>query len=418
MNNVLDFGAKGDGKSDDTLAIQKAIDAGGTVYFPQGEYLTGTLYLKSNGGLFLDGGAVIKASHNREKYNSEDFCVQNEVWEEESMSGTHLITAVEQENVFICGFGTVDGDTHYWVKDKWDYCNFYCHPPIEAQRPAQMLYFVECKNVRVQDVTLKNAPFWHLFFHGCEGVFARGLNIKGETEQWVNDGIDIDCCRNVMVSDCLIETGDDGITLRARGSKLKEKDNICEDITVSNCVITSYLDYGVRIGVGEGIIRNVLFSNIIIKNSLNGIGITCRFLPEGDVTSVENIRFNGLSIKALCAFEMKISNSLSHPPLKEYAYIRNISLRDFYAESNRFCYIQGFENGEFSNVNFTDGKIRFIPEKESHDRKVCVYTDTDSKKSAFYIDRAENVSFENVTVENNVFEKTFLFERSSNITVK
>lgn len=105
---MIDFGAKGDGKTDDTLAIQKAIDAGGTVYFPSGEY-KGTLYLKSNGGLLLDGGAVIKASHNRDNYNSEDFCVQNEVRKNESMSGTHLITAVKQENVFVCGFGTVDG---------------------------------------------------------------------------------------------------------------------------------------------------------------------------------------------------------------------------------------------------------------------------------------------------------------------
>lgn len=205
--------------------------------------------------------------------------------------------------------------------------------------------------------------------------------------------------------------------MRANGKKLKKMDNVCEDITVSNCVITSYLDYGVRIGVGEEIIRNAMFSNII-KNSLNGIGITCRFSPNGDATSVENISFNGLNVKALCAFEMKISNQQSYPPLKKYAYIKNVNFRNFYAESNRFCYIQGFENGEFSHVNFNNGKIKFVPEKESHDRKVCFYSDTDSKNSVFYIDRAENVSFESVAVENSAFEKTFLFERSSHITVK
>lgn len=415
MNNVLDFGAKGDGITNDTLAIQKAIDAGGTVFIPKGEYVTGTLYLKSNGGLFLDVGAVIKASHNREDYNTVDYCPQNSVWEQEFMAGTHLITAVEQENVFICGYGTVDGDCHHWVKDKWDYCDFYCHPPLEAQRPAQMIYFVECKNVRVQDIKLKNAPFWHLFFHGCEDVFVRGLNIKGECKQWVNDGVDIDCCRNVTVSDCIIETGDDGITLRASGKKLVNKDNICEDITVTNCVITSYLDYGVRIGVGEGTIRNALFSNIIIKNSLNGIGITCRFSPGSEGTTVENVHFNGLNIKALCAFEMKISNVQSHPPLIKPVHIKNLSFGNFYAESNRFCYLQGFENGKVSDMRFSCGKIKFIPEKENHDRKVCFYSDTDNKNSAVYIDRAENVSFENVSVENNVFEKDFLFERCTGV---
>ena len=72
MNNVLDFGAEGDGKTLDTKAIQAAIDAGGTVYFPKGEYLTGTLFLKSNGGLHLEDGAVIKASTNKADYNESD----------------------------------------------------------------------------------------------------------------------------------------------------------------------------------------------------------------------------------------------------------------------------------------------------------------------------------------------------------
>ncbi len=418
MNNVRDFGAKGDGKTNDTLAIQRAIDAGGTVLVPKGEYITGTLYLKSHGGLYLEAGAVLRASHNREDYNSEDFCPQNCIFEEEFMAGTHLITAVEQEDIFVSGYGTIDGDSHFWVNEKRveSYCSFFAHPPKEAQRPGQMLFFAECKNVRVENINLRYSPFWHLFFLGCENVIARGLNIKGETRQWVNDGIDIDCCKNVCVSDCIIETGDDGITLRASGKKLQKREEVCENITVTNCIITSYLDYGVRIGVGGGIIRNALFSNIIIRNSLNGLGITCRFSPQGESTSVENIRFSGVSVQALCAFEMKISNLQKFPPLKEPAYVRNLSISDFYAESNRFCYLQGFENADFSNIRFINGEIRFSP--ETGDRIPCVYSDTDNKCAAFYFNKLNGITLKNIKIDKGQFEKATVFDECENLILQ
>ncbi len=243
MQNVKEFGAVGDGKTIDTAAIQKAIDAGGTVYIPDGTYVTGTLYLKSNGGLYLSPGATLLASHDREDYNSADYCPQNQIFQEEFMAGTHLITAVEQENIFVAGFGTIDGDSHYWVneKRKETYCDFFAHPTREANRPAQMIFFAECKNVRVENVNLRYSPFWHLFFHGCTDVIVNAVNIKGEQRQWVNDGIDIDCCSNVAISNCIIDTGDDGITLRANGIPLVKQPSVCENVTISNCTIAHLL---------------------------------------------------------------------------------------------------------------------------------------------------------------------------------
>ena len=83
MRNIRDYGAVGDGIRLDTKAIQTAIDAGGMVYLPAGTYRTGTLYLKSNGGLHLAPGAVLVASHHRQDYNADDFCPQNRVYREE-----------------------------------------------------------------------------------------------------------------------------------------------------------------------------------------------------------------------------------------------------------------------------------------------------------------------------------------------
>ena len=93
MRNVKDYGAKGDGITKDTAAIQRAIDDGGVVYFPPGTYISGTLYLKSGGGLHLEHGATLKASADRADYNADDFCVQNAVFTRENVSGAHFIVA-------------------------------------------------------------------------------------------------------------------------------------------------------------------------------------------------------------------------------------------------------------------------------------------------------------------------------------
>lgn len=400
MRNIKDFGAVGDGKTVDTKAIQDAIDAGGTVYVPDGEYVTGTLYLKSNGGLYLSPGARLVASHDRADYNAADYCPQNQVFKSEFMAGTHLITAVGQENVFISGFGTVFGDSHYWVneKRKESYCDFWAHPTEEASRPGQMIFFAECKNVKIENVNLRYAPFWHLFFHGCTDVTVNAVNIRGERRQWVNDGIDIDCCSNVTVSNCIIDTGDDGITLRANGKPLTEKDNVCENVTVSNCIITSWLDYGIRIGVGEGIIRNCLFSNIIIKDSLCGIGITCRFSPNGYCTSVENISFSSVNVSARRAIDLKISNVQSHPPLKNDGYIRSIKFNGVDARTNKTCYILGFQNALCSDIEFNNSKLIFTPEPRD-ERYKCEYSDVGATDCVLFIRKAKNIHLNNCTVQ-------------------
>ena len=101
MINVKDFGAVGDGVTKDTAAIQRAIDAGGMVSFPPGIYLAGTLYLRSDGGLYLENGAVLLASPDIEDYNSADFCPQNRASKLENTSGGHFIVAVKQKNIVI-----------------------------------------------------------------------------------------------------------------------------------------------------------------------------------------------------------------------------------------------------------------------------------------------------------------------------
>ena len=423
MHNILDFGAVGDGKTVNTKAIQAAVDAGGTVLIPEGVFVTGTIYLKSNGGLHLAPGAVLKASHDHADYNAADYCPQNGVFPAESMAGTHLITAVEEHDVFVTGFGTIDGDSHYWVNETHmhSYCNFFDHPPLESNRPAQMLFFVECENVKVQDVTLLHAPFWHLFFHGCENVMVRGVTVRGEKRQWVNDGIDIDCCRNVTVSDCIIETGDDGITLRAVNARLRDKTRCLENVVITGCVLTSYLDYGIRIGVGTGTIKNCLISNVIIKDSLNGIGVTCRFNPAAmGGTNVENLRFSNISIEAHCGIDLKMSDNEDHPPFPVPAYMKNISFDNVTVRCDRMNTLMGFANTTVSNISFSNMDVFFAKEDPANERFPCNWTRVRGRTAAFFVRDAEDVTFKNVRYfyeDEPSFSESLLTERCKNLRV-
>ena len=264
--SVRDFGAKGDGVTKDTAAIQAAVDAaakagGGTVEVPAGVYLTGSLYLKSSVDFHVGAGAELFASADPADYNPPDVCPQNWTSEMESHRGGHLLLCIEQENVTVRGPGRINGNAKAFLVgpkgERWGQRNI----PF---RPAQMLYFVESKNVRVQDLELKNASYWSCFFFGCEQVMARGLwihNVRKGFHTHNGDGIDIDCCEHVTVSDCRIDTADDCITLRASGGKHLKRLRDCAFVTVANCNLSSACN-AIRIGVGDGAIHDAVFSNL------------------------------------------------------------------------------------------------------------------------------------------------------------
>lgn len=356
MRNVMDYGAKGDGKTLDTAAFQKAIDAGGMVYVPEGSYKIGSLYLKSNGGLHLAAGSVLTASHNREDYNADDFCPQNRVFASEWVTGAHLINAIEQENITIEGQGTIDGQGRFWMNESNTYPagpnGDYDFTPNE-NRPAQMIFLCECKNIHISGVSIVNGPYWHLFLHGCTNAVLHGLKISGDRHRWTNDGIDLDCCSCVTVSDCIIDVGDDALTLRGYDEPLKEK-RACEKITVTNCVLRSHRDYGIRIGVGAGIIRNCVISDCDIEAPNNcGLGIMGRWSAESRLaTSVENLSCRGLNIRSNRPLEIVLA--FGETPLPNECHIRNISLFDLTLFSNLGIRILGFVDEHIKNVSLSN----------------------------------------------------------------
>ena len=394
MNNVRDFGAAGDGIRKDTGAIQQAIDAGGTVYFPPGIYLTGTLYLRSGGGLELAPGAVILASPDPADYNSDDFVPQNETCPREHVSGAHLIVAVEQENIFIRGYGRIDGARQHFMnrERKVDPVHF----EFPDWRPAQMIYFCECRNVFLSGCEYWNSPYWTILLHGCVNADIRGLTIYNDRRTLNGDGLDIDCCRDVCVDGCRIDTGDDCITLRGNSFPLKNKQP-CERVTISNCILRTRCN-AIRIGVGDGIVRNCLFSNIICHDTRTAVCIVSSY-SAGKSVEISNIGFSNLQIQASRVFSIK---TWLLGPLPDHSgkTIRNISFNQVRGSCTCGSLIVGNAGCPIRSVSFHDVRLEFSGGKhldeDSEWRKMAW---AEFEPAAFYLENVENTVFNHTAVE-------------------
>ncbi len=364
LYDVRRFGAVGDGETPATCALQEAIDAchaagGGTVLVPPGTYLTGTLYLKSFVTLHLSPGATLLGSSRREDYNADDVFPENPVFSRESVSGAHLIIAYEAEQVAITGRGTIDGNGAAFFEPlapeqlSGDYRNKSCNFPIRDWRPGQMVFFCRCHDVAVQDVALLNSPYWTLFSLGCERVQYRGLRIENPPQTANGDGIDIDCCRYVTVSDCLIRTGDDCLTLRGHSRLLGEHAMPCEHVAVSNCVLSSPCT-AVRVGVGDGIVRDCSLTNLVIPECRTGINFISAYSERAaHGTTIEDVHFSDVTMDAAVPLNLLLGRTAARP-----ADIRHISFSNMRLCGRQGCYIGGNEGLPVGDIRLHNVLLR------------------------------------------------------------
>ena len=265
--NVVDFGAKPDGLAMNTTPIQRAIDGatgkgGGMVYFPPGNYLTGTISLRNNVTLYLDAGATLWGSKDRGDYSRDS-----------------LIHAGNADNAAISGRGIIDGNgTSFWtrinkssgggpwVANKW--------------RPQALAMFVKCTNLLIEGVTFRNSPAWHIHPIECDLLTIQGISILAginENDGPNTDGIDPDGCSRVRISDCYIQTGDDAIVLKCTNTlPAPSATRACRDVTVTNCVLISS-DAALKVGTeSHGEFRNIAFSNCVIRDAASGFELWMR----------------------------------------------------------------------------------------------------------------------------------------------
>lgn len=298
------------GAEEDKNVIQRAVDAcsecgGGTVIVPQGEWLSGPIHLKGNIHLRLEKDAVIKFSSKFSDYLPVVFTR----WEGmECYNYSPLIYAKDCENIAITGEGTLMGNGEawwHWKKLQQSAANKLCYAeslgiPVQdrifgtdedALRPS-FIQPINCKNVLIEGITIKDGPQWMIHPVYCEDIIVRKVNVISYGHN--TDGLNPDSCKNVLIEDCCFETGDDCIAINSGMNEDGWRVNKpCENIIIRNCVMKGGHG-GVVIGSGmSGGVRNVYAHDCKISGTMQGIRLKSM---RGRGGYVENIWFENIAI--------------------------------------------------------------------------------------------------------------------------
>ncbi|MFE5501510.1 glycoside hydrolase family 28 protein [Amycolatopsis japonica] len=249
--SVLDFGAKGDGKTDNTAAIRKAIETanargGGRVVVPKGTFVTGAVYLKSNVDLHLAAGAVLAFGSDASKFPN----VLTRYEGIECVNRSPMIYAYKESNIAVTGKGTLDAaGTASWNKGKdREYLESLVAKGIPPERRivpgsghAMRSTFVEpysCDTVLIEGITLKNPMFWQLHPTLCRNVTIDGVRTDASTAHSNTDACDPESCDHVVIVNSRLGAHDDNIALKSgRDADGRRVGVPCQNIVVANCVM-------------------------------------------------------------------------------------------------------------------------------------------------------------------------------------
>ena len=291
--NIRDFGATGVKTDDAGAAIRKAVEAcdaagGGMVYVPPGEYSTGTIHLRSHVRFHVEAGATVYSIKKKAAFDKEAL-----------FYGENLV------NITLEGRGTIDGQGGYVYRPKGDHQDDFIYPnqvemeklrkPLVRSFPkddqfGKLVLLLRCKDVRVIGLSFLDSPSWTMHYYGCERLTIDGVYIRSSLKDGVwADGIDPDGCKDVRIANCTIETGDDALVFYSMnwfGPALP-----CENITVTNCRLSS-ASSAIKFCDGNmNAVRNVTIDNCVITASNRGIAFM-----DFDGGVVENIVLSNLTI--------------------------------------------------------------------------------------------------------------------------
>jgi len=395
LYDIRDYGAVSGRTHNQAAQLQAAIDAchasgGGTVHVPPGEYLSGTLWLKSHVTLYLEAGATIQASTKPEDFQP---------------GAAQLITARKAEHISILGPGVLNGGG---IADLGRRPGFADEPRPKFRR--QVILFEDCRQVILRDFTILYSDSWACHLRFCQKVVVDGVTILNNYFHTNSDGIDPESCRDVRISNCHITAGDDCICLKT------DKGIPCEDIVVTNCT-TESIATAIKLGTGSfGDYRNITISNCTVRNSTVGVGF---FIKDGGV--IDGVTMSNLTIETL-----RNPNEVNAERLRHMIYpifmdvekrhdgsaiggMRNILFNNIFIRSDNGILIQGMresaiENLTLANICFRVNAAFDFSQKKKHaggtanpkDDRITIYA---RHPSYCAIANARNVLVDNLSLQ-------------------
>ena len=375
--NVLQYGATGKKEDNAQGALQRAIDAcaaagGGTVYLPPGEYTSGTLHLRSHVRFYIEAGAAL--------YSSKDPA---------SFDRRALFYGEDVDNITIEGRGVVHGQAEY----EWrlmDMQDWYIYPnqvrwekagfPLERSFPTpnsigNLVLLVRCTDVHIRDLSFLHSPSWTMHLWGCERLVIDSVYIHTSLKYGVwADGIDPDGCKDVRISNCTIITGDDALVFYS--SSIFGPARPCENITVTNCRLSSASSALKFCDGNLNAIRNVVIDNCVITDSNRGIAF---MVFDGGI--VENVVISNITIECKrydwfwwgdgdpLHFNLirrsEIDPNIDKSKEPALGKMRNILLRNIFARGPGACLVHGSPDALLENVTFENVRLEITSEAGS-----------------------------------------------------
>ena len=449
--NVIKYGAIADGKTLNTKAIQKAIDAanklksGGTVVFPKGKFLSGSIELKSNVDLYLTDGAVLLGSTNSNDYRSVSSEGRPKSPKTDDNTHLGLLLAHNAVDIMLYGKGKIDGqglelalniDSLYHTGIKID-PNYSVKNmrPSEKVRP-KLFSFSQCKNIQVKDLAIQSSAGWGLSFELCTDLTIDKIKLKNRAF-WNNDGIDITDCSNVKITNCDINSADDGIclksyypgyfndkvyiancTIRSSASAVKfgtASYGGFKNVTIENINIFDTFRSAIAIEcVDGGIIENIKVQNIIAKNTGNGIFIRLGH-RDGEKPGV---------IKNVWIKDVKVQIPFGRPDLNydlrgpEVPYFHNAFPASITGIPGNFIENVVIENLEITYPGRASKGMAYIPlsRLKQVPENIKSYPEFDMFGElpawGFYVRHVKGLEFKDITLklENDDFRPAFVFD--------
>lgn len=355
MNSLMVANAVPDGRTLNTSCLQQAIDecaeqGGGRVVLGSGTYLSGALHLRDRVILHLEEGAVLKASGNLEDYPLKDHVPAGFLFAENVVGAG------------ITGPGCLDGNgeafwkkldqPHRWAEDKKLHGTWVPHFDYEPmKRPRAMILFSQCRDVLVEDVTIRNSMHWTLVFFACTGGVIRGMTIRNPLHGPNTDGIDLDACSDFLVENCDILTGDDAIALKNKNTWGLKRPS--RNITVRKCRLRS-ATHGFTIGTEtQDDFENILFTDSVIEKAdahrtLTGIGLSIL-----DGASIRRVRVSNIRIEgAVAPIQIRLGNEGRGQLQKSPGTIGDIEIRDVVIrEASGVCLITGLPGHSLQRIS-------------------------------------------------------------------